>query len=98
MNLQEWIGKDKPLSSFINCDCMELMATVPDKYFELCICDPPYGINININIGRRQGDKKSNYHKFHGEDRNIPNENYFNELFRISQNQIIWGGIILLNI
>lgn len=75
-----------------NCDNMELMATIPDKYFELAIIDPPYGININCNIGRRKGDKKSDYHKFEGEDKSIPSANYFNELFRISKNQIIWGG------
>ena len=49
-----------------NEDCMDLMSRYPDKYFELAIVDPPYGININVSIGRRKGDKKSNYHKFYG--------------------------------
>jgi site-specific DNA-methyltransferase (adenine-specific) len=76
---------------YYNIDCMELMGKYPDKYFDLAIVDPPYGININISIGRRKGNKKSLYHKFSGEDKITPNKNYFNELFRISKNQIIWG-------
>lgn len=75
-----------------NMDCMELMAQYPDKYFDLAVVDPPYGIGVNVNMGRRKGDKKSQYHKFHGNDESIPNEEYFNELFRVSKNQIIWGG------
>jgi site-specific DNA-methyltransferase (adenine-specific) len=75
-----------------NEDNMALMARYPDGYFDLAIVDPPYGININISMGRRKGDKKSNYHKFAGNDSSIPTKNYFEELFRISKNQIIWGG------
>jgi site-specific DNA-methyltransferase (adenine-specific) len=43
-------------------------------------------------MGRRKGDKKSDYHKFSGEDKSIPSKEYFIELFRVSKNQIIWGG------
>ncbi len=75
-----------------NMDCMELMAQFPDKHFELAIVDPPYGIDINISMGRRKGEKSSQYHKFAGEDKSIPSEAYFIELQRVSQNQIIWGG------
>ena len=75
-----------------NCDCMDLLKQTPDNYYSLCIVDPPYGININVSMGRRKGDKKSNYHKFAGEDNGIPNEEYFKELFRVSKNQIIWGA------
>jgi len=80
------------VSEVKNMDCMEYMSQFPDKYFELAIVDPPYGININVNMGRRKGDKKSNYHKFAGNDYETPKQNYFDELFRVSQNQIIWGG------
>lgn len=76
---------------FYNMDCMEGMKEFPDKYFDLAIVDPPYGININNNIGRRKGDKKSNYPKAYW-DNTTPNKSYFDELFRISKNQIIWGG------
>jgi site-specific DNA-methyltransferase (adenine-specific) len=79
-------------SKVYNEDCMIGMQRYPDNYFDLAIVDPPYGININVSMGRRKGDKKSNYHKFAGNDNSIPNSDYFNYLFRISKNQIIWGG------
>jgi site-specific DNA-methyltransferase (adenine-specific) len=79
-------------SEFYNCDNMEFMAKFPDGYFELAIVDPPYGININVSMGRRKGYKKSDYHKFAGSDSAIPSADYFQELFRVSKNQIIWGG------
>lgn len=75
-----------------NEDCMELLGRTPDNYFELAIVDPPYGININVSMGRRKGDKKSDYHKFAGNDNSIPDKEYFEEIKRVSKNQIIWGG------
>ena len=75
-----------------NEDNMKLMARYEDNYFDLAIVDPPYGININVSMGRRKGDKKSDYHKFAGGDSAIPTADYFKELFRVSKNQIIWGG------
>ena len=71
---------------------MELMKRYEDNHFDLAIVDPPYGININVSMGRRKGDKKSKYHKFAGHDSEIPTAEYFKELFRVSKNQIIWGG------
>ena len=70
-----------------NCDNMELMARYPDKYFDLAIVDPPYGIDINSSgrLGHYGGKGKK-------WDSDIPNEKYFQELFRVSKNQIIWGG------
>lgn len=68
-----------------NCDCMELMREFPDKYFDLAIVDPPYGIGISSNPVRQLHSKKA-------WDNSIPNESYFSELFRVSKNQIIWGG------
>ena len=75
-----------------NEDNMILMARYPDNYFDLAIVDPPYGIGINVSMGRRKGDKKSKYHKFAGNDNSIPNKEYFEELKRVSKNQIVWGG------
>ena len=75
-----------------NIDCMQGMAQYPDKYFELAIVDPPYGIEVNVSMGKRKTDKKSGYHKFAGLDLLIPDKEYFYELFRVSKNQIIWGG------
>lgn len=78
------------LNEIYNMDCMQGMAEFPDKYFELAIVDPPYGININMNMGRRKGELK----KFNEKDwdNKIPDNTYFKELFRVSKNQIIWGG------
>lgn len=75
-----------------NVDCMQYLATCEDNAFELAIVDPPYGIGVNINMGRRRGDKPSNYKKFAGEDKEIPSKEYFKQLFRVSANQIVWGG------
>jgi len=71
----------------INEDNMLLMARYPDNYFELAIVDPPYGIDINSS-GRlgHYGGKGKNW------DSETPQQNYFDELKRISKNQIIWGG------
>lgn len=73
-----------------NMDCMELMAKYPDKYFDLAIVDPPYGISVNMNMGLRKGKKKNRQQK--DWDNETPTDKYFEELFRVSNNQIIWGG------
>lgn len=80
------------LLTLYNCDCMELLKQTPDKYYELAIVDPPYGIDVNISMGRRKCDAKSNYHKFAGGDKTIPSKEYFEELFRVSRDVICWGG------
>ena len=43
--------------NFHNVDCMEFMANVPDKFYDLAIIDPPYGINVNMNAGRKSDTK-----------------------------------------
>lgn len=73
-----------------NEDNMEMMARYPDKYFDLAIVDPPYGININMNIGVRKGEKKK--HKIKKWDKFSPDKTYFDHLFRVSKKCIIWGG------
>ena len=75
-----------------NIDCMIALKEIKDNEFDLAIVDPPYGININVSMGRRKGDKKSDYHKFAGNDTSIPSAEYFIELKRVSKEQIIWGG------
>ena len=74
-----------------NEDNMELMARYPDNYFELAIVDPPYGININMNAGRKK-DTKSKKRTIKKWDSEAPTKEYFDELFRVSKNQIIWGA------
>lgn len=103
-----------------NIDCLEFMKTVPDKFYDLAIVDPPYGINApKMQMGSV---KKRNGFTYNAEstankirkgrlnagggklknrilnrsnvdwDNAPPDESYFNELFRISKHQIIWGG------
>jgi|SRR5690554_2653513 len=68
-------------------DCMEYMATLEDNAFDLAIVDPPYGIDINSSgrLGHYGGKGKK-------WDNETPTEEYFNELFRVSKNQIVWGA------
>jgi site-specific DNA-methyltransferase (adenine-specific) len=101
-------------------DCMELMAALTDKAFELAIVDPPYGINATAmsmgqNLNRDDGWKrdestavkvrKGRLNSGGGKlknrllnqsdidwDNSIPTQEYFNELMRVSKNQLIWGG------
>jgi site-specific DNA-methyltransferase (adenine-specific) len=65
-----------------NEDNMELMARYPDNYFELAIVDPPYGIDVKTRVFN-DGKKW---------DSETPKSEYWNELFRVSKNQIIWGA------
>jgi len=75
-------------------DCMDYMASLPDKAFELAIVDPPYGIGDRLSDG---GGKLKNtpmavlYRESSKWD-TAPTKEYFKELFRVSKNQIIWGG------
>ena len=78
-----------------NEDCMETMARYEDGWFDLAIVDPPYGLGKRTTDG---GSKKNTQTKFMNDIRRsnwddlIPNDEYFKELFRVSKNQIIWGG------
>ena len=80
-----------------NEDNMALMARYPDKYFDLAIVDPPYGIdlaNMNMGIGNTAKASKAKNRKWKSKDWDIaiPSDEYFKELFRVSKNKIIWGG------
>ena len=83
--------RNSMISEAYNCDCMEYMKTIPDKYFDLAICDPPYGLKKSSTAGKgKLVDRKLNISKM---DWDIaPKQKYFDELFRITKNQIIWGG------
>lgn len=101
-------------------DCMEYMRSIPDKFFELAVVDPPFGINapnmtMGTNMNRKHGGyngesvaqrlKKGRLNQGAGKlknralntmscdwDFNPPSKEYFEELFRVSKNQVIWGG------
>lgn len=68
-----------------NMDCVEGMKQFPDNYFDLAVVDPEYGLGISNNPIRQKHKKKD-------WDNKIPEIYYFNELKRVSKNQIIWGG------
>jgi site-specific DNA-methyltransferase (adenine-specific) len=79
-----------------NEDNMLLMARYPDNYFDLAIVDPPYGIDVDNreDHGKKRSKKsatKSNDYAKKGWDTEVPKEEYFNELFRVSKHQVIWG-------
>lgn len=76
----------------LNCDCLEYMQTITDKYFDLAIVDPPYGIKMGGTGGASVLATKKNYKPYYGKDEATPGQEYFDELFRISKNQIIFGG------
>jgi site-specific DNA-methyltransferase (adenine-specific) len=82
-----------------NEDNIQLMARYSDNYFDLAIVDPPYGIGADVmqnDLGGKKGFTKNagKYKKYHSTnwDNEIPTQEYFNELFRVSKEQIIWGG------
>lgn len=71
--------------NFFNTDCIEFMKSKPDKFWDLAITDPPYGLNLD---GGQLGYSK---HEKKNWDSYSPQKEYFDELFRVSKNQIIWG-------
>ena len=83
---------------FYKMDCMEGMKQFPDKYFDLAIVDPPYGINYDALCDKSAGTQSKNgaapkrtYHTADWDNKR-PNKAYFDELRRVSRSQIIWGG------
>ena len=83
-----------------NMDCMQGMAEMPDNFIDLAIVDPPYGIGVDgKNLIANPSDANNNVIllKAHSWDVSIPDGNYFQELQRISKNQIIWGGNYFLD-
>ena len=84
---------------YFNMDCMEGMKEFPDNYFDLAICDPVYGGVTQGGYMKEQGGKKVGhelaerriYHQSIWAQEKTPKE-YFDELFRVSKNQVIWGG------
>lgn len=85
------------MNKIYNMDCLEFMRDVPDKYFDLVLTDPPYGIDLaNMNMGTGKSPKCSRIENRKWEakdwDKKTPEQEIFDEIFRISNNQIIWGG------
>jgi site-specific DNA-methyltransferase (adenine-specific) len=80
-----------------NEDNLDLMARYSDNYFDLAIVDPPYGIGIDKHMNSNKGINGYKVYRETDWDNSPPSEEYFNELFRVSKNQIIWGGNYFIN-
>ena len=80
------------LSEVYLMDCIAGMKHYPDKFFDLAVVDPPYGIDWMKQIGNPNTKANWKVHEKKEWDKNIPEQEYFDELFRVSKNQIVWGG------
>lgn len=78
-----------PFSIVFNEDCVQGLKRFADNYFDLAIVDPPYGIGMD---GGNVGYKGFNNFEKKDWDKEIPSNEYFSELFRVSKNQVIFGG------
>lgn len=90
MTIDEWLKADRPWNIILHGDCMELMQHLEDKSINIACVDPPYGIK-RFEKGSLRFDRNNDYTNGLKWDKN-PDTVYFNELFRISSNQIIWGA------
>ena len=80
-----------------NVDCLPFMKQCKDKQFDLAIVDPPYGIGIDKAMNANKGKQGFKQYKKTDWDSNTPTQEYFDELFRISKNQIIWGANYMID-
>jgi len=90
--------KDKNITLY-NMDCMELLRNTEDNYYDLAIVDPPYGIGFDGEVKAMANNNSKKWDNAKGKsynrkewDNKPPTKEYFNELIRVSKNQIIWGG------
>ncbi len=80
-------------NKIILADCMDIMKDIPDKYFELAIVDPPYGIGMDsIHFKTKTSNAKPTDYGKKEWDSKKPIDEYWEQLFRVSKNQIVWGG------
>jgi site-specific DNA-methyltransferase (adenine-specific) len=80
------------VNKIYNADCLELMKELPDKCIDLVLTDPPYGINVSRKNFSHSNFAKCNDYAVKEWDKIIPTKEVFNEIFRVSKNQIIFGG------
>lgn len=87
---------EKAQISIYNEDCLQALRAMADKQFDLAIVDPPYGIGmdgtIGIGIGKEKGFTRKKEYTKKNWDKEVPSQEYFDELFRVSKNQIVWGA------
>ena len=82
------------LNTLYRGDCLDIMKSIPDKSIDLVLTDPPYWIGIDWQKQSVSTNSKHNRkeYEFKWWDSWIPPKEYFDEIFRISKNQVIWGG------
>lgn len=82
------------ISEVYNCDRMDFLKKIPNAFFDLVIDEPPYGIGESgkKNSTRNHMAKAKDYKDYVGSDLEVPPQDYFIELRRVSKNQIIWGA------
>ena len=78
-----------PKINLMHGDCLELMRDTPSGFYDLAVVDPDFGLNEKISSG---GTWAAMYKKGDGDLGGKPTDEYFEQLFRVSKNQIIWGG------
>jgi len=83
-----------PVSETFNIDCMEALREAPDNHWDLAVCDPPYGISKPAFRQDNTTTKATALRDYHIAvfEQSVPEQSYFDELRRVSKNQIIWGG------
>jgi site-specific DNA-methyltransferase (adenine-specific) len=84
-------------NEFYCCDCMEILKELPDKYADICLTDPPYGIGMDVQMQKNAGTQygvaaapKRDYGKTNWDK--APSQQFFEEMRRVSKQQIVWGG------
>lgn len=87
-------GEKWPVNTAYLGDCLDFMKQLPDKCIDLVLTDPPYGIDAGDQRRQKSRTKKAKTTEFHytGWDKERPSKEIFEQIFRISKNQIIWGG------
>lgn len=85
--------KNTPVSDVFNCDCMKYLKTIPDKYFDLAVVDPPYfsGPELREFYGKSANDNGVNKRYRKHEKWKVPTSRYFKELERVSKQYIVFG-------
>jgi site-specific DNA-methyltransferase (adenine-specific) len=94
MNKQEFLNGQIVL---FNCDCIDVMRNLKDKEIDLVLTDPPYGLNYDRKVhkqsGKQYGKSKAKKTKFNSKNWDIlPQKKIFDEILRVSKNQIIFGA------
>jgi len=100
MLLENYSNTEKPIvsSTVFNEDCMTVMARYPDKYFDLAVVDPPYGLGNRLSDGGGKLKNTPMAALYRGKEWDVlPPYKYWVELFRVSQNQIIFGANYFLD-